>query len=217
MVFANKLNMKMIKYQSQNNETNIALKYFKGRKGNILDIGANTGYFLSNSYDLIKEDWFAVLVEPSSAFEELETLYKGNKHVELHNIALGKKDGKLKFYESGAHIKGGNDKALVSTAIPKEMERWSEVDFNETEVNVMSVTSFLDCYKDKKFNYISLDVEGMEWEILQLINLKQVGCEFLCVEWNGNKDLEKKFTSHCGKYGLKEISRNAENLIFAIP
>lgn len=204
-------------YTSQNNETAIALKYFKGKKGNILDIGANTGLFLSNSYDLIKQGWFGVLIEPSSVFEDLEVLYKGNNNVDIHNIALGKSDGRLKFYESGAHIKGGTDKALVSTSIPKEMERWSEVDFKETEVNVMSVKSFLDCYKDKKFNYISLDVEGMEWEILQLINLKEVGCEFLCVEWNGNKDLEKKFTNHCNKNGLKEISRNAENLIFATP
>lgn len=203
-------------YTSQNNETNIALKYFKGRKGHILDIGANTGYFLSNSYDLIQQGWFGVLIEPSSAFEDLEKLYKGNNNVELHNIALGKNDGKLRFYESGAHVKGGTDKALVSTAVPQEMERWSEVDFKETEVNVMNVQSFLDCYKDKKFNYISLDVEGMEWEILQLINLKEVGCEFLCVEWNGNEKLRWKFTNYCAKFGLKETHRNAENIIYSI-
>ena len=56
----------------------------------------------------------------------------------------------------------------------------------------------------------------MELEILELIKLKDVGCELLCIEWNGNKDLEKKFTRYCNKFGLKEIHRNAENLMFAL-
>lgn len=206
-----------MKYKSQNNETEIALQYFKGKTGTILDIGANTGLFLSNSYDLIKKGWFGVLVEPSSAFEDLNELYGiKNDSVDIHNIALGKESGKLKFFESGAHVKGGTDKALVSTAVPSEMERWADVDFKETEVNVMAVKDFLSMYTDKKFNYISLDVEGMEWEILQEIDLKEVGCEFLCIEWNGNKELARKFKNYCYKYGLKEINRNAENLIFAL-
>lgn len=204
-----------MKYKSQNNETDIALKYFKGRKGTILDIGANTGDFLSNSYDLIKLGWSALLIEPSSAFEELSELYKDTANVELHNIALGKSDGKLKFFESGAHVKGGTDKALVSTAVASEMDRWKDVDFKEIEVDVVNVEKFLSLYTDTKLNYISLDVEGMEWEILQLIDLTKFGCEFLCVEWNGNKQREIEFRNYCYKHGLKEIARNSENLIYA--
>lgn len=205
-----------MKYKSQNNETEIALKYFNGRTGTILDIGANTGLFLSNSYDLIQRGWNGILVEPSSAFEDLQELYKENNYVEIHNIALGKENGKLKFYESGAHVKGGTDKALVSTAVPSEMERWQDVDFKETEVNVMAVRDFLYTYVQTRLNYISLDVEGMEWDILQQIDLKLVGCEFLCVEFNGKKELARKFKNYCYKFGLKEIHRNAENLIFAL-
>lgn len=202
-------------YKCQNRETNIALRYFNGRSGRILDIGANTGLFLSNSYDLIQRGWSGVMIEPSSAFEDLEELYEGNDKVDIHNIALGKENGKLKFFESGAHVKGGSDKALVSTAVPKEMERWADVDFKETEVDVMAVKDFLSSYADTKFNYISLDVEGMETEILHEIDLQKVGCELLCIEFNGDKDLDRKFTNYCYKFGLKEIHRNGENIMFA--
>lgn len=209
--------MESAKYTCQNNETNVALKYFKGRKGTILDIGANTGYFLSNSYDLIQQGWKCIAVEPSSAFEDLEKLHSKNKsNVKMHKVALGSTKGKLKFFESGAHIKGGIDKALVSTAVPKEMERWKDVDFKETEVDVVPVNEFLHQYEGKKIDYISLDVEGMELEILQQINLKQWGVELLCIEWNSKPILAAQFISYCKKFGLKEIHRNSENLIFAL-
>lgn len=207
-----------MKYQSQNSETAIALKYFKGRKGTMLDIGANTGLFLSNSYDLIKQGWSCIAIEPSSAFKELKELHKNNKKkVQCHNVALGKTNGKLKFFESGAHVKGGTDKALVSTAVPEEMERWKDVDFEETEVDVIPFADFMmeNGYDSLKIDYISLDVEGMEMEILEQINLKFWGVDLLCIEWNGKKELEKKYTAYCANHGLKEIHRNAENIIFA--
>lgn len=206
-----------MKYKSQNNETAIALKYFKERKGTMIDIGANTGDFLSNSYDLIKMGWECICIEPSSAFEELLKLHKGNRRVKLHNIALGKEKGKLKFYESGAHVKGGTDKALVSTAVLSEMERWKDVDFEETEVNVIPFNDFMreNGYDSKKIDYISLDVEGMEWIILEQINLSIYGVEMLCIEWNGKKELADKFMAYCSNHGLREIHSNSENKIYA--
>lgn len=209
--------MESVKYQCQNKETNVALKYFKGRKGTMLDIGANTGLFLSNSYDLIQKGWDCICIEPSSVFEDLKKLHKGNRKVKCHNVAIGKEKGKLRFFESGAHVKGGDDKALVSTAIPKEMERWTEVDFTETEVDVVPFREFMQEheYDGLKIDYISLDVEGMEMDILEQINLKFWGVDLLCIEWNGKKQLEKKFTDYCSKHGLKEIHRNAENIMYA--
>lgn len=206
-----------MKYKSQNSETEIAINYFKGTIGTMLDIGANTGDFLSNSYDLIKKGWSCICIEPSSAFEDLAKLHKGNKLVKLHNIAIGKEKGKLKFYESGAHIKGGTDKALVSTAVPQEMDRWTDVDFKETEVAVTTFEDFMkkNQYDGKKIDYISLDVEGYESIILNQINLTLYGVDLLCIEWNGNKEREIEFRNYCYKHGLKEIHRNSENLIYA--
>lgn len=204
-----------MKYQSQNNETRVAIDYFKGKICTMLDIGANNGFDLSNSYDLIKQGWECICVEPSSVFKELKKLHKDNDKVYLHNVALGSASGKLKFFESGAHIPNGKDKALVSTAVEREMNRWPDVEFKEIEVDVIPVSDLLRVYEGKKIDYVSLDVEGMDLEILKQINLTAIGCDLLCVEWNGNKNIEREFRNYCTEHGMKEIHRNSENIMYA--
>lgn len=206
----------MLKYQSQNNETEIVLGYFGKKKGTVLEIGSNDGKTLSNSYDLIKMGWKSTLVEPSSVYKELEDLHKDNDKVETFNVAIGKEKGELTFYESGAHVSGGSDKALVSTAEPEELKRWENVEFKKTKVPVISFQDLLDQSSNKKFDYISIDVEGMEMDILPQIDFKAIGCSCLCIEWNGSKVLRYKFREYCQPFGLREIHRNAENIIFAI-
>ena len=206
----------MLEYQSQNNETEIVLNYFGKKKGTVLEIGSNDGKTLSNSYDLIKMGWKSTLVEPSSVYKDLEKLHKDNEDVETFNVAIGKEKGELTFFESGAHVIGGTDKALVSTADPEELKRWGNVEFKKKKVPVISFNDLLDQSKNKTFDYISIDVEGMEMDILPQIDFKSIGCSCLCIEWNGKKDLRHKFKEYCQPFGLREIHRNAENIIFAI-
>jgi FkbM family methyltransferase len=206
----------MLEYQSQNNETKIVLNYFGKKKGTVLEIGSNDGKTLSNSYDLIKMGWKSTLVEPSSVYKDMEILHKGNDMVETFNVAIGKEKGELTFYESGSHVNGGSDKALVSTADPEELKRWENVEFKKTKVLVISFKDLLEQSSNKIFDYISIDVEGMEMDILPQIDFKAIGCSCLCIEWNGEKDLRYKFKEYCRPFGLIEIHRNAENIIFAI-
>lgn len=205
-----------MKYKSQNSETKIVLDYFKGTKGTVLEIGANNGTDLSNSYDLVKLGWKAVLVEPSSVYHDLEELHKFNSKVETHNVAIGLENGTMTFYESAAHVKGGEDRALVSTLVKQETERWKGVDFTEKEVPVITFNELLRRSKHKKFDYISIDVEGMEYEILSQIDLKETGTKVLCIEWNGDEAKAKQFKEYCRNFRLKEIHSNAENKIYSI-
>lgn len=207
-----------MKYKSQNNETEVVLKYFNGRKGTVLEIGANDGITLSNSYDLIQRGWSAVLVEPSSIFEELKSLYEGHPRVVLHNIAIGKNEGMLKFYESKPKLNTGEGRALLSTGVEKELERWPDVEFSVTEVPVITFESFKEKHdKGIKFDYISIDVEGLDLDVLLQIDLNEAGCDCLCIEHNDNAALAGQFGQYCEKFGMKEIHRNPENVIFARP
>ncbi|WP_342333239.1 FkbM family methyltransferase [Pedobacter sp. FW305-3-2-15-E-R2A2] len=203
-----------MKYKSQNNETEIVLKYFNGRKGTVLEIGANDGITFSNSYDLIQRGWSAILVEPSSVFEDLKNLYRNHPQVSLQNIAIGTEEGRLKFYESGAHIKDGVDRALVSTAVEEELEKRKDVDFRVTEVPVTTFESFRKDYAQTNFDYISIDVEGMDLQVLSQIDLNEVGCDCLCIEYNMNTQLANQFILYCRQFGLKEHYVNLENIIF---
>lgn len=211
------------KHKCQNNETQVVIDYFTKKygpdfKGNVLDIGANDGVTFSNSFDLIQSGWSAWLVEPSSAFNEIVAFYCSNSAVIYYNVAIGPNAGKMVLYESGAHVKDGLDNALVSTLVPDEMVRWGSVKFKPVTVDVITFDDLYDKMgHPDNVHYVTIDVEGYEMHVLPHIDLSAIGCEVLCIEWNGRYDLWHMFTEYCNKFGMKEIHRNGENLIFAQP
>lgn len=201
--------------KSQNNEAQIVADYFKGFKGTVLDIGANDGQTFSNSYDLIKSRWSAVLIEPGTVFTQLQELHKGNKLVNCYQLAIADKEQILTFYESGAHVKNGKDMGLVSTLNPDETTRWrnSGVEFTERKVQAVP---FSWVYKwHKTFDFITIDAEGFDLQILKQIDLDKVGCRCLCIEHNGDVDLKIQYSNIARFYGLRWLAENRENLIFA--
>lgn len=211
------------KSYSQNGEDSIIIELWENKYSllssnpTVLEIGANSGIFLSNSKALIELGWSGVLVEPSSVFGELEKLHADNDNVICINKAIAGKRGELVFMESGAHVAGGDDKALVSTSVQSETVRWkrSGVKFEHTIVEAITFNDLLKLAPGP-YDFISIDVEGMEMEILQQIDLNKVGCKMLCIEWNGRKDLFRKFVDYCARFGMKLVHTNAENLIFAL-
>lgn len=201
---------------SQNGEDKIIFDYFKGHIGTVLEIGANDGKTLSNSLALIESGWYGVLFEPGNVYDELHRLHKDNDRVHTHRLGIGLKEGIIKFWQSGAHVKGGSDTGLVSTTDLRERLKWEKrgVHFMAIEIELVPFSWVAEKYP--VFDFISIDVEGMDWEVLQQIDLTKVGCKCLCIEWNSVVDFAKVYTNYCAAFGLKEIHRNAENIIFAI-
>lgn len=205
---------------SQNLEERVILNYFGDFRGTLLDAGANDGVTFSNSRQLLLNGWKGVLVEPSEyGYESLLKLYDyGCGDVMVCHMALGMEDGIMAFHESGAHVPNGADRALVSTLSSNEKDRWQGVQFTETEVIVEKWDTFIKHkYCENGFDFITIDCEGMDWQILQQIDLTTVGCKCLCIEWNSNKALGEQFKSYCTvKHGMKLLHTNAENMIFAV-
>lgn len=72
--------------------------------------------------------------------------------------------------------------------------------FTKTTVPGLTFASLLKIVEWSTFNFISIDCEGADWEVLQQINLTEVGCQMLCVEVNGEDD--EKFTDYAAKHGM---------------
>ena len=201
---------------SQNNEEQIILKYFNGYVGTLLDAGANDGKTFSNSLALIEAGWSAHLFEPSSVYSELVKTHDGNINVTHYNSGVGAVSGALPFYESGSHVPNGNDRGLVSTFDKKELKRWAGVDFIQKVGFIMSFKEWHEKHNYPTLDFITIDIEGKDLELLKAIDLTAVGCKCLCIEWNGRRDLERLFTQYCATHNMTEIHRNGENLIFAV-
>lgn len=197
---------------SQNGEDVRILSHIGDLKGTILDLGANDGITLSNSRLFIERGWKALLVEPSKeAFTKCSNLYNNNIDVECINVGIGTSEGIFPFFESGTHL-GNGDTALLSTLSFQETQRWAGTknEFKEKECEVITFSTLLELSPYKTFDIISIDCEGMDYEILKQINLNDVGCRLIVIEHNNN-DINK-YIEYCSGFGFKEVFRNFENI-----
>lgn len=198
---------------SQNLEEQVILKHFGDRKGTFLDIGANDGRTFSNSLALVERGWKGACVEASPlAFERLKKEHEG-KGIELNNIALASYDGEIVLHESGELI-GKGDVALVSSAVEKELRRWDalNIPFQSIKVPCLSFASFIRLSSFKTFDFISIDIEGMELEVLPQMDFEALKTKMVCVEWNSQNGL--RYSAILKPFGFRLIHKNLENLIY---
>lgn len=198
---------------SQNNEQSVILKYFKGRKGYFVDIGANDGETLSNTRALAIEGWSGVCVEPEPiAFDKLHNLYKDSK-VSVLNGAISDKDGIFDLMASGSHL-GKGDTGLLSSLKSETTKKWANETFEPVLTQCYTWKRFLKIIDVPKIDFISIDAEGMDWEILKQIDLTNV--DMVCIEHNSDQWAFDCVRFHCNGYGLDQLLlNNLENVIWA--
>lgn len=219
---------------SQNGEQKIIRDYFEGALGMALDCGANDGLTFSNSRALVELGWDAVLVEPAeipymklvhanmpsgaTPFVAPPTQYRvpnpdGTPRIICINAAITTTDGPLEFHSSGTHLKKG-DTDLLSTSRPEELARWKKSGevFTKTTVRGITFETLMRETGVKHFDFISIDAEGADFDILKQIDLTAVGCRMLCVEVNARGDQE--FTAYAARHGMRLHWSCYENRIY---
>lgn len=194
---------------SQNDEERVILDYFRGTTGHLTDIGANDGVTFSNSRALIELGWTADLIEPSPlALKRLNALYSDTEGVSIYPYAITTVTGAVQLHESDSHH--GDNVALLSTVKVSEIARWQGTQVF-TPVQVQGCT-----WADlglKPGHFLSIDAEGMDYQILRQIPLHSV--DMVCIEFNGNERDRAKMKAYCSAYDMRLIHTTGENLIFA--
>lgn len=217
-----------MKYNGQNLEDKIIWEYFQENygtefKGNVLDLGANDGVFLSNSRLFLENGWKGILLEASQkVFKQLNNNYiNTNYNYSLIECAISTKNEFVTFYESSSLI-SGDDYGLVSTIVPSELSRWNNknIKFKTYQVECKTFDTIFGkgneygLSDDIVLDFISIDVEGMDYQILTQIDLTKYGCKCLCVEFNGIE--KEKYVDYANKHGMMLYHQNGENLIFTL-
>lgn len=193
---------------SQNDEQIHIMKYFKTFKGVFLDIGAYEGIDLSNTRALAEMGWKGVLVEPDpEIFKRLLANLVGFEGVHPHRVAIGTKNGEVNFWSNPTYY---------GSLQLSQVEQWSGAGqkFKPIAVQMVDWKTFLEKSPFKTFDFISIDAEGLDLEILIQMDLKALECKMICVEWNG-KDFNL-YNEFITAFGMKLVTKNAENLIYAL-
>jgi FkbM family methyltransferase len=166
---------------SQLNQDLEVLKFYNNKKGGFfIEIGASDGIELSNTYLLEKNyNWTGICVEPIPS--RFELLCKNRPNSLCCDRAVYNKSGKSVIFDIA------NNYDLLSGISSRIDSHKPEVDCNKTQiiVNTISFNRLLEKYKAPLFiDYLSLDTEGSELEILKSVNLKKYTFGLIDVEHN---------------------------------
>jgi FkbM family methyltransferase len=166
------------------------------KKPTYLDIGANEPRYISNTYYFYLRGSRGVLIEPNPF------LYKKLKAMRSRDTVLNTGIGFTEVAEADFYVFPNYANGL-STFSEKEAKHWEEVGMKGLgkipvekviKMPLTPVNGILEKYfKDKAPNFISLDVEGLDLEILKSMDFIRFKPEVICVETMGYDDQQQSF------------------------
>ena len=135
-----------------------------------VDVGANDGFYGSNSFPFVARGWRSLLIEPHPvAFEKLLQLHAGKRHVTCLNLACAEAAGELPLWHA-SNDPGGSRATLH---IDERMLARRQPDNAHTIVRVERLDSILTSQGVPfQFGILSIDAEGMDYEVLLGLDLK---------------------------------------------
>lgn len=176
------------------------------QNGFFVDVGAHNGIKWSNSYFFEKEcGWLGICIEPiKAAFDELKTM----RNAICINACAGKKNEKADFF----NVQGSPDQlsGLVKSYHPshkKRMEKEVQEDKSNIIIQKISVYTLQKIFEEHNITYVdylSLDTEGSEMEILQGIDFDQVYIKAMTIE---NMYFGKELSNFMLSKGFKKVAR----------
>jgi FkbM family methyltransferase len=166
-----------MKFYSQHGEERILEECFKGLKnGTLIEVGSADPEELSNSRFLIENySWSGILIEPNPVFfDKIENFYKNTPNIICLNKLIHNTAGTFDFY----YLKNG----FGST-----MHEWFKNKINEdfilTQQDAVTLESVIDLHiKNNSVDFLSIDVEGNDLNVIQSIGSKLSFIDLICVE-----------------------------------
>ena len=188
---------KMFNSYSQNGEDLIVEKLLDKENGFYLEIGAYHPTRLSNTYRFYKKGWTGVVVEPNPEVKKIFEMIRPNDR--FINVGVGEKTGELNYFQYLIPALNTFSEKQV-----KENKLKSYKVYKVNKVKVITINELLKIYVKRQIDFLSLDVEGWDKEILANWDWKYKP-KIICVE-----DNELKING----YKLKERTKN--NSIFIL-
>lgn len=172
-------------YYSQSGQDKWIIEKFFPRKefGTFVDIGANDGISLSNTYLLEQRGWKGIAVEPNPYI--YEKLVKNRKCITVQGcIASIPGIKRFRVISGYSEMLSG----LVDEYDPRHIKRIeTEIEskggeFKDIEVYCYNLVDLLKNHGFSQVDYLSIDVEGAEYNILRSIDFNRIHISVIGVE-----------------------------------
>ena len=191
------------KSYSQGGEDLVLLKLLKFKtSGFFIDVGANDPILLNNTYLFYKLGWQGLNFEP---IPELAEKFKQKRTRDMVvTKAMSNFTGEANF--AAGINKYQVNSSLLSLNLPKQ---------NMIKVSVDKLENILDEMKVKDIDFISIDTEGTELDVLEGLNLDKYRPTFILAEYNTASKANDKLSLYLISKGYQPVFINTWNIIFS--
>ena len=189
------------------------------KKGFFVDVGAHNGVKFNNTkYFEDEHEWTGINFEPHSVyFKELNENRPNNINL---NYAISDVEGELNFYENIGY--GNMISGLVDTYNEQHLKRLKDCQDNKgcqtkiVKVKTKLLSDILQQYNVNNINYLSIDVEGAEFNVIKSIDFDKVFIDVIGFENNNYDNTYIKIINYLKKYDYKIIQNYKGLDIFMI-
>ncbi len=163
------------KTYSMNGEDLFIDNFFKNKRGLYVDVGAYHPLELSNTYLLHKRKWEGINIDINSLSIEYFNFLRPND-INL-NLGVAKKNSTRIIYFQ-------KNKSPLNTLNLSHAKKIFSNKFKKKKIKTKTLTSILDKtkYKRKEIDFLNIDTEGNDLDVLRGLNFKKYKPKLICVE-----------------------------------
>lgn len=207
-----------LRFYSQHGEDYLLWGFFKQKsQGLYIDVGAFDGRYLSNTYSFYKAGWKGICVDANPEYFEFCTKYRQND-ILINAVCSGTENTKVDFLcdPTGLYSSKISSPEKLDE-IKARLEKNNIPNKNITSKAIPSIT--LDTILTKnlapeaKIDFISIDVEGAELEVLKGFNIEKWHPSVIIIEANDD-DLQKATLEYLDTKKYILARKLGVNLIF---
>jgi len=207
-------NFKFLKNGSQFGEEKSLNKLLKNRnKGTYLDVGCFHPTKFNNTNMLYRSGWSGINIDLNPLTIDLFNFIRPRDI----NVcaALSNKNKKTKLFYH-------HDLSSQNTLSPNHV-KWMEGHFRLKNLGVRNIKTkklkdILNYHSVKKIDFLNIDIEGVEYEVISSINLNKFKVQVICIEileYNKIQKINKrKIIKYLKKNNFKKVTKIRENYIF---
>ena len=176
----------------------------------VVDVGANDGFYGSNSFPFVARGWRAILIEPHpEAFVLLQKRFAKTTHVTCLNVACAESSGKRPLYL-------GRDPSLSTLCTDRDLLSQRGGGDKVIFVQVEALTDILSSRRiPHNFGVLSIDTEGLDYEVLLGLDCSVWRPRVIITEDYAPKEAGK--AGYLSRHGYRLNSRIYGNTIWTVP
>jgi len=187
---------------SQLGEDILVAELLKKKRGVVyLDIGANHPIFGSNTFYFYLRGGHGICVEPNSDFKNIHRRSRPRDHF-ICSAVTNRNEPRVSFHKSASSTDS------FASFEDKDADPSSFVKNNH-------INDILSRISEANIDFLSLDTETMDAEILEAIDFSNYSIKAICVETNKSEQEAKRIEDFLCRKGYKLQATNPVNSIFS--